>query len=624
MNYDFTFLTKEQMLGNNQIEIIKKKGDRAAMSDFSILLGGLVFSGCFVDADNGMKRLENRVSSYWTKSKASLGSVGCVALFCDVPYGVIERFIGARPALPFSSIQSFSRNGVIGNDGILEVEFGEYPQKAVPRDFATMLEQELSIGRLKETGKTYTTDSRKVNDYAYKFEPQEHIEYEYNGKKYVRVKVDIRGRDSTLSNGEEYNKGDFVWVEVSPIKWCVDKQNDIALSKDVIFAGVQFNHTKYYSGDFRETDIKKFMDEYFSRDIIPSKTVRKTVTSETKKEGKNPYGLEFGPVSEEEIIHGAIESNVPVFLHGKPGEGKSARIKQIDPKCEVLSLGTLTPELLVGMAIKDTDEKKVEYMAPPWFDRLVKTCNDEPDKIHILFLDELNNASPNMQKYAFSIALDRKVNDRFLLPDNVRIAAAGNEVEDSLSTYELAGPLYDRFAHVNIKTTPEQWLKWASENNIHPAVYTFIAYGGERVLRTETRGDKQTPTADPRKWEMASKMLYATKNPNMLRGVVGEELTTEFIEFCRQPVITVEDVLSPDFDENELKNLNVAEAYATVMSLSYVDEENVETIRNAVSNLGPEYVNTFYSVWAHGDSDRLQKVAELQMTPSKQEGGHRR
>ena len=83
-------------------------------------------------------------------------------------------------------------------------------------------------------------------------------------------------------------------------------------------------------------------------------------------------------------------------------------------------------------------------------------------------------------------------------------------------------------------------------------------------------------------------------------------------------------MLSPDFDENELKNLNVAEAYATVMSLSYVDEENVETIRNAVSNLGPEYVNTFYSVWAHGDSDRLQKVAELQMTPSKQEGGHRR
>ena len=623
MNYDFTFLTLEQTFGYNPIEIIKKKGASAAISDFSILLGGDI-SSIFIVEDTGM--VENRTSSYWTKSKGpldSVDSVDCAMIASGSPYGVVERFMGARPALPFSSIQSISTIRVSGNDGILEVEFGEYPQKAVPRDFAAMLDRELSMGRLKETGKTYTTDSREYNDYDYKFEPQEHIEYEYKEKKYVRAQAnsDAIGK---LSNGEKYNKGDFVWVEVSPIKWYVDKQNDIALSKDVIFAGVQFNHTEDYNGDFRGTDIKKFMDKYFSRDIIPNITAKKTVTSETKKEGKNPYGLEFGPVSEEEIIHGAIESNVPVFLHGKPGEGKSARIKQIDPNCEVLSLGTLTPELLVGMALKDTAEKKVEYMAPPWFDRLVKTCNDEPDKIHILFLDELNNASPNMQKYAFSIALDRKVNDRFLLPDNVRIAAAGNEVEDSLSTYELAGPLYDRFAHVNIKTTPEQWLKWASENNIHPAVYTFIAYGGERVLRTETRGDKQTPTADPRKWEMASKMLYATKNPNMLRGVVGEELTTEFIEFCRQPVITVENVLSPDFDENELKNLNVAEAYATVMSLSYVDEENVETIRNAVSNLGPEYVNTFYSVWAHGDSDRLQKVAELQMTPSKQEGGHRR
>ena len=89
---------------------------------------------------------------------------------------------------------------MIGNDGILEVEFGEYPQKAVPRDFATMLDRELSMGKLKETGKTYTTDSRKVNDYAYKFEPQEHIEYEYNGKKYGSM-PDILSRISRLQHG---------------------------------------------------------------------------------------------------------------------------------------------------------------------------------------------------------------------------------------------------------------------------------------------------------------------------------------------------------------------------------------------------------------------------------------
>lgn len=623
MYYDFTFLTKDQALFE-PIEIIKKKGAKAAVSDFSIFLGAEANGLSYVDADNGMRRLENRAGFYWTQTRCYSDTVYAVGDFgSNAILSFSDRFTqaGARPALSFSSIQSISTNGVQVDDGILEVEFGEYPQKAVPKDFATMLDFELSNGILKETGKKYTTDSIKSEDRPLNFYPREHIEYEYNGKKYVRVQATPFGDIScTLSNGESYQPGDFAWFEISPIRWYVDKQNDIALSKNIIFAGVQFKGSGNYNGDFKETDIKKFMDKYFSKDIIPSKTL----TNRTKKERNNPFGFTFGEVSEEEIIQGAIESNIPVFLHGKPGEGKSARVKQIDPNCEVLSLGTLTPDLLVGMAIKNTDEKKVEYTAPPWYDRLVTKCQSEPDKIHILFLDELNNASPNMQKYAFSIALDRKVNDRFLLPDNVRIVAAGNEVEDSLSAYELAGPLYDRFAHVNIKTTPEQWLKWASENNVHPAVYAFIAFGGERVLRTETSGDKQTPTANPRRWEMASKMLYATRNPEMLRGVVGEDITREFIRFCQQPVMTVDDVLSPDFDENVLKNLNTAEAYATVMSLSYVDEENVETVRNAVSNLGPEFVNTFYSIWSHGDSDRLQKVAELKMTSSMQAGGNKR
>ena len=58
---------------------------------------------------------------------------------------------------------------------------------------------------------------------------------------------------------------------------------------------------------------------------------------------RNPYGLNFGQVSEEEIIKGAIESGVAVFLHGQSSEGKSARVKQIDPTCEIIYLRNATP-----------------------------------------------------------------------------------------------------------------------------------------------------------------------------------------------------------------------------------------------------------------------------------------
>ena len=582
---DFTFLTEEQIFGENRLEIFKdRKNIKSEATYFAIL-------------HNAFYMVNSRGQSsgcYWTKSGYTK-SVIIVSEYGRESVNIPNsNFVGARLVLPLSSISDIYRNTVkaIINFGPIKIEYGYYPQSGPSQNIQVRLESDYQNNKLKSTGNKYTSPKNNKIQYS---------EYELDGHRYIRY----------------YDEFCTSWIEVQPIKWLVDEKNQVMLTEDIVFAGVQFEESGEYKDDFENTTIKRFIDNVFAKEILQGVTLTKT------KPKENQYGFTFEEVSEEDIIKGAIDSNVPVFLHGKPGEGKSSRIKQIDPNCEILSLGTLTPELLVGMGIKNNDTKVVEYAPPPWYTRLVEKCEKEPDKIHILFLDELNNASPNMQKYAFSIALDRKVNDRFELPKNVRIAAAGNEVEDSLSAYDISQPLYDRFAHVNIKTTPEQWLNWASLNNIHPSIYAFIAYGGERVLRTEVNPDKQTPTADPRKWEMASKMLYSTKNPQMLRGLIGEDLTQEFISFCMQPVITVEEVINGDYDINDYKNLNVSESYATVVSLSQVNEEHVEIIKDFISNLGPEFVNTFYSIWAHGDRERLEKVAELQMTSNVKKGGKR-
>lgn len=39
---NLTFLTQEQCFGIEELDILKKRGERAAMTDFSILLGGFV------------------------------------------------------------------------------------------------------------------------------------------------------------------------------------------------------------------------------------------------------------------------------------------------------------------------------------------------------------------------------------------------------------------------------------------------------------------------------------------------------------------------------------------------------------------------------------------------------
>ena len=268
---NFTFLTQEQFFEDDKLDIFKKRGTKAAVTDFSILLGAYV-SDHHVDNDSS---LEGRTGYYWTKSdygESYARGVHGTGNRCY--YNVCLRNGGARPALSFSSISSIPTNGESGKrarDGVLEVEYGYYPQKAVSRDMQERLEQAYRRGNISKTRNTYTTDSEKYNAYSRTFKAKTHEEYEYNGKRYVRVEAnsDFGGNQFTLSNGENYRDGDNVWVEVLPVKWLVDEKTRTMITEKLIFSGVQFNKEgNYHTRDFDRTDIKTFMDRYLSRDLV--------------------------------------------------------------------------------------------------------------------------------------------------------------------------------------------------------------------------------------------------------------------------------------------------------------------------------------------------------------------
>ena len=213
---EFTFLTEEQCFGSDKLNILEKRGTKAAISDFSILLGGYVDDDEHIEGDSS---LEGRTGYYWTKSDDGDNDARVVDEDGGSYYdNVSERDGGARPALPFSSIDRIPTNGVSGRraaDGILEVEYGYYPQKAVSKDMQSRLEQAYTRGTLSRTRNTYTTDSVKDTEYSTPFKAKTHEEYEYNGKRYVRVEANpyFAGGNVTLSNGENYRDGDNVWVK---------------------------------------------------------------------------------------------------------------------------------------------------------------------------------------------------------------------------------------------------------------------------------------------------------------------------------------------------------------------------------------------------------------------------
>ena len=642
MNKDFelTLLSAGQIWGDKnekKLEVFRKYGTNAAITDLCILTGSNLYES---------KLLKSRTGLLWTRTVNSQCNVSIMNNYGSPSNAFrFTRFSTIRPIIQslyiFLNVHATRTRGY---NSISEVELGEYPQWAADSKMQSILETKYNSG-MNKTGRSYTFDSAKYDAFAKKFTPVTYEEYEYQGRKYIRIRANscFDGDKFKLSNCIRYKNGDYVWVEVSPVKWIIDEQTHTLISKYGLVSGIRFlDRDQEYHGDFEKTEMYEYLNKHMIRDLfqnsklIEINNINQTEINDVKQENKvpNPYNFDYSKVTEEDIIKGAIESRISVFLHGKSSDGKSSRVKDLDSECVILYMRNVSLDSLNGKSVFDSQTGEMNDKKPSWLKKLENICKEEPDKIHILFFDELTNAHPSVQGMAFNIILDREVNGLWKLPDNARIAAAGNDLEDSLSANELSEPLFNRFAHVYINTTTEEWLKWASTENIenqkidynidaktpkiHPAIYTYIAYksySNEEVLRTPYNG--KTPNADPRKWEMASKMLYKTNKPEMLRSLVGEDITKDFIEFTKQRIISLEDVLNNNYTEEDINSLNVSEKYATTINLLPVKEEDYLIVNEFINKLGKEFLSMFDSLWIQGSQNRAEIVAETRLEKAK-------
>jgi hypothetical protein len=160
-----------------------------------------------------------------------------------------------------------TNGNVIWSDVIL---FGEYPQTIAPMHISQALESAFSAGNLTATGKEYTFDAEKYDAYKKPFKAKKHIEYEHEGKRYIRVEAKPCGNSySMLPNGEQAQAGKSYWVEVQPIEWLRDPSG-ICVARQALFAGVQFDKKQRYDGEFEKTDIYSYLNNFFMKEIEPS------------------------------------------------------------------------------------------------------------------------------------------------------------------------------------------------------------------------------------------------------------------------------------------------------------------------------------------------------------------
>ena len=284
---EITFLTKKQAFGLHRLNVLKKYGMECGVTDLTILLGGFASR-----KDKTVTSKSNKTNcgewftkstcEYYMPSNKNTRGDGVYFAYIDGEKFIYPKegtSVGGRPSISYSEIKENAKEVKVLKKkfkNIKVVEYGEYPQSVVNDNTKNILNKKMESGELKKTNKKY-----HLND--------EYDEYEYMGKRYIHVKAHlIPNKDNEKSiqiegdNLKDYkiiNDNGMYWVKVEPIKWLVDEANDIALSEQILFTGIDFYDQEliksqdytylngYYDNEFEKTNMYKFLNTTFAKDI---------------------------------------------------------------------------------------------------------------------------------------------------------------------------------------------------------------------------------------------------------------------------------------------------------------------------------------------------------------------
>lgn len=187
----------------------------------------------------------------------------------------------------------------------------------------------------------------------------------------------------------------------------------------------------------------------------------------------------------------------PVFIWGAPGIGKSAIVQQfadsVGLPCVSLLGSQLAPEDIIGIPRISGDTS--EFVPPKMIARR------EP---YVLFLDELNACTQEVQKAFYSLIHERRIGE-YHLPEGSVVIGAGNRTHDSAIVKTMSSALVNRMFHVQLKADPGQWIAWAQANGLHPWVVDYIIQRPDHLFSAPPKTEE--PFSTPRSWHMLSDAL---------------------------------------------------------------------------------------------------------------------
>lgn len=240
------------------------------------------------------------------------------------------------------------------------------------------------------------------------------------------------------------------------------------------------------------------------------------------------------------LLH--VASVRPVFIWGPPGIGKSSLVEQfaIEVGIDVVTLlGTqLAPEDLIG--VPQIVDGKSRFCPPE------QIAREEP---YLLFLDELNASSTEVQKAFYSLIHDRRLGN-YKLHKNSIVIGAGNRAHDQAIVRQMSSALINRMVHVELKAEAQDWLKWAAQNEIHAEIMDYIRMKPDQLHSPPPK--TQEPFSTPRSWHILSDCMKSygdaldvNKAWLLAQGVLSPSHAAQFKTFVqmRREKFNVEELL---------------------------------------------------------------------------------
>jgi hypothetical protein len=254
----------------------------------------------------------------------------------------------------------------------------------------------------------------------------------------------------------------------------------------------------------------------------------------------------------------------------------------------------------------------------PWF----KTACDEAV---VLFLDEVDRATPEVRQGIFELTDSRKLAGFCLHADTIIVAAVnGGEHGAQYQVGEMDPAELDRYTVFDVEPSHEDWLDWAKAN-VDGLIWDFINQNRNHLEHT---GDFEPNKVYPsrRSWDrlnqaaVGANLLAEDADAgtlfNLASAFVGFEagvaIQDFFVNYSRQ--VTVEDLLvkgeidrTKDFTINDHSAL-VEKMEATDVFAEALPAEQVLNLANYFVTLPSEVAMKLWIVLGNGE---IQNTVEL-------------